>query len=70
MVTDNLPEEEREQQAEQNGELHGVTDTNKQSEGSLCTEIENSDQFSASSSNCEKNFKLHQTMKENVFSIV
>ena len=66
MVTDNLPEEEREQQAEQNGELHGVTDTNKQSEGSLRTEIENSDQFSASSSN----FKLLQTMKENVFSIV
>ena len=53
---------------EQHDELPGVTDGNEQSEGSLCAEIDNSDQFSPTCSNCESNLKLLQTLKETIVS--
>ena len=89
-VTDNLPEEERdeenndpqlqgatimdreveEERDRRNDDLQGATaaETDEQSEGSLCTEINNTDQPSITCSNCESNFELLQTMKETILS--
>ena len=87
-VTDNLPEEERDEE-NNDPQLQGATmdreveeeryrrndpqgataaETDEQSEGSLCTEINNTDQPSITCSNCESNFKLLQTMKETILS--
>ena len=46
-------------------ELYTAAETDKQSEGSLCTEINNTDQLC---SNCESNYELLQTMKETILS--
>ena len=61
---------EIEERDERNDDLQGATatDADEQSEGSLCTEIDDTDQPSITCSNCESNFELLRTMKETILS--